>query len=145
MKPAALKGKERFVIRFPYSIVPGSASSSRSHPQGNRFVPKMAPQGDIPLAANVLGTIGTVFWCVQLGTSPRIHAPSHSPLVSRVDLNPSASTCAQLPHEVDRGSPSRHDVFVVSECCSIRRLCDSTAVQYPIDRAAAMFRYALWY
>ncbi|KAI4271280.1 MAG: hypothetical protein L6R38_006896, partial [Xanthoria sp. 2 TBL-2021] len=26
----------------------------------------MAPQGDIPIAANVLGTIGTVFWCIQL-------------------------------------------------------------------------------
>ncbi|KAI4931303.1 hypothetical protein J4E85_003893 [Alternaria conjuncta] len=26
----------------------------------------MAPQTSIPLAANVLGTIGTVFWCVQL-------------------------------------------------------------------------------
>ncbi|KAI4258133.1 MAG: hypothetical protein L6R42_005275 [Xanthoria sp. 1 TBL-2021] len=26
----------------------------------------MAPQGDIPVAANVLGTIGTVFWCIQL-------------------------------------------------------------------------------
>ncbi|CAI6310089.1 unnamed protein product [Periconia digitata] len=26
----------------------------------------MAPQGEIPLAANILGTIGTVFWCVQL-------------------------------------------------------------------------------
>lgn len=26
----------------------------------------MAPQTDIPLAANILGTIGTVFWCVQL-------------------------------------------------------------------------------
>lgn len=27
---------------------------------------KMAPQGEIPLAANVLGTIGTICWCVQL-------------------------------------------------------------------------------
>lgn len=26
----------------------------------------MAPQTSIPLAANVLGTIGTVFWCIQL-------------------------------------------------------------------------------
>jgi uncharacterized protein with PQ loop repeat len=26
----------------------------------------MAPQGSIPVAANVLGTIGTVCWCVQL-------------------------------------------------------------------------------
>ncbi|KAL8778857.1 MAG: hypothetical protein Q9213_007211 [Squamulea squamosa] len=26
----------------------------------------MAPQGDIPISANVLGTIGTVFWCIQL-------------------------------------------------------------------------------
>ncbi|KAL8806041.1 MAG: hypothetical protein Q9182_001573 [Xanthomendoza sp. 2 TL-2023] len=26
----------------------------------------MAPQGEIPIAANVLGTIGTVFWCIQL-------------------------------------------------------------------------------
>lgn len=26
----------------------------------------MAPQGSIPVAANVLGTIGTVLWCVQL-------------------------------------------------------------------------------
>ncbi|PVI05441.1 PQ loop repeat protein [Periconia macrospinosa] len=26
----------------------------------------MSPQGEIPLAANILGTIGTVFWCVQL-------------------------------------------------------------------------------
>ncbi|XP_014559617.1 hypothetical protein COCVIDRAFT_24126 [Bipolaris victoriae FI3] len=26
----------------------------------------MAPQTSIPLAANVLGTLGTVFWCVQL-------------------------------------------------------------------------------
>ncbi|EAA35291.3 PQ-loop-domain-containing protein [Neurospora crassa] len=26
----------------------------------------MAPQTEIPVAANVLGTIGTVFWCVQL-------------------------------------------------------------------------------
>ncbi|KAL8974892.1 MAG: hypothetical protein Q9205_008114, partial [Flavoplaca limonia] len=26
----------------------------------------MAPQGDIPIAANVLGTIGTIFWCIQL-------------------------------------------------------------------------------
>ena len=26
----------------------------------------MAPQTSIPVAANVLGTIGTVFWCVQL-------------------------------------------------------------------------------
>lgn len=26
----------------------------------------MAPQTRIPVAANVLGTIGTVFWCVQL-------------------------------------------------------------------------------
>jgi len=26
----------------------------------------MAPQTTIPLAANILGTIGTVFWCVQL-------------------------------------------------------------------------------
>ncbi|KAL9120732.1 MAG: hypothetical protein Q9187_002711 [Circinaria calcarea] len=26
----------------------------------------MAPQTTIPLAANVLGTIGTVFWCIQL-------------------------------------------------------------------------------
>ncbi len=26
----------------------------------------MAPQTTIPVAANVLGTIGTVFWCVQL-------------------------------------------------------------------------------
>ncbi|KAK3943192.1 PQ loop repeat-domain-containing protein [Diplogelasinospora grovesii] len=26
----------------------------------------MAPQTDIPVGANVLGTIGTVFWCVQL-------------------------------------------------------------------------------
>lgn len=26
----------------------------------------MAPQGEIPIAANVLGTIGTIFWCVQL-------------------------------------------------------------------------------
>ena len=26
----------------------------------------MAPQTSIPTAANVLGTIGTVFWCVQL-------------------------------------------------------------------------------
>jgi uncharacterized protein with PQ loop repeat len=27
---------------------------------------KMAPQTSIPLAANILGTIGTVCWCVQL-------------------------------------------------------------------------------
>ncbi|KAL8905111.1 MAG: hypothetical protein Q9171_006807 [Xanthocarpia ochracea] len=26
----------------------------------------MAPQGEIPVSANVLGTIGTVFWCIQL-------------------------------------------------------------------------------
>lgn len=26
----------------------------------------MAPQTSIPIAANVLGTIGTVFWCIQL-------------------------------------------------------------------------------
>ncbi|KAK3080433.1 hypothetical protein LTS18_001435, partial [Coniosporium uncinatum] len=26
----------------------------------------MAPQTSIPLAASVLGTIGTVFWCIQL-------------------------------------------------------------------------------
>ncbi|KAF2635180.1 PQ loop repeat protein [Massarina eburnea CBS 473.64] len=26
----------------------------------------MAPQGEIPLVATVLGTIGTVFWCIQL-------------------------------------------------------------------------------
>ncbi len=26
----------------------------------------MAPQTSIPVAANVLGTIGTVFWCIQL-------------------------------------------------------------------------------
>lgn len=26
----------------------------------------MAPQASIPVAANVLGTIGTVLWCVQL-------------------------------------------------------------------------------
>lgn len=26
----------------------------------------MAPQASIPVAANVLGTIGTVCWCVQL-------------------------------------------------------------------------------
>ena len=26
----------------------------------------MAPQTTIPIAANVLGTIGTVFWCIQL-------------------------------------------------------------------------------
>lgn len=26
----------------------------------------MAPQGEIPLAANVLGTIGTVLWSIQL-------------------------------------------------------------------------------
>ena len=26
----------------------------------------MAPQTSIPLAANILGTIGTVFWCIQL-------------------------------------------------------------------------------
>lgn len=26
----------------------------------------MAPQKSIPVAANILGTIGTVFWCVQL-------------------------------------------------------------------------------
>ncbi|KAL9004264.1 MAG: hypothetical protein Q9188_002899 [Gyalolechia gomerana] len=26
----------------------------------------MAPQGEIPVAANVLGTIGTIFWCIQL-------------------------------------------------------------------------------
>lgn len=26
----------------------------------------MAPQTSIPLAANVLGTLGTVFWCIQL-------------------------------------------------------------------------------
>ena len=26
----------------------------------------MAPQESIPVAANILGTIGTVFWCVQL-------------------------------------------------------------------------------
>ncbi|KAI2622445.1 PQ loop repeat-domain-containing protein [Hypoxylon sp. NC1633] len=30
----------------------------------------MAPQQDIPVAANVLGTIGTIFWCVQ--TIPQI-------------------------------------------------------------------------
>lgn len=26
----------------------------------------MAPQTSIPVAANILGTIGTVFWCIQL-------------------------------------------------------------------------------
>lgn len=26
----------------------------------------MAPQTSIPVAANVLGTVGTVFWCIQL-------------------------------------------------------------------------------
>ncbi|KAI4135758.1 MAG: hypothetical protein LQ347_000393 [Umbilicaria vellea] len=26
----------------------------------------MAPQESIPVAANILGTIGTIFWCVQL-------------------------------------------------------------------------------
>lgn len=26
----------------------------------------MAPQTSIPISANVLGTIGTVFWCIQL-------------------------------------------------------------------------------
>lgn len=26
----------------------------------------MAPQTNIPLAANILGTIGTILWCVQL-------------------------------------------------------------------------------
>lgn len=26
----------------------------------------MAPQNSIPLAANILGTIGTICWCVQL-------------------------------------------------------------------------------
>ena len=28
--------------------------------------PNMAPQTSIPVAANILGTIGTVFWCIQL-------------------------------------------------------------------------------
>lgn len=31
----------------------------------------MAPQESIPVVANVLGTIGTVLWCVQL--IPQIH------------------------------------------------------------------------
>lgn len=26
----------------------------------------MAPQGEIPVAATVLGTIGTILWCIQL-------------------------------------------------------------------------------
>ncbi len=33
---------------------------------GIESYPNMAPQTSIPVAANVLGTIGTVFWCVQL-------------------------------------------------------------------------------
>ncbi|KAL8767890.1 MAG: hypothetical protein Q9194_005854 [Teloschistes cf. exilis] len=26
----------------------------------------MAPQTSIPVSANILGTIGTIFWCIQL-------------------------------------------------------------------------------
>ena len=34
--------------------------------RGIESSPDMAPQTSIPVAANVLGTIGTVFWCIQL-------------------------------------------------------------------------------
>ena len=46
-----------------------SASPIRPGPRPrhqHRNLSIMAPQGEIPLAANVLGTIGTICWCVQL-------------------------------------------------------------------------------
>ena len=94
----------------------------------------MAPQTSIPTSANVLGTIGTVLWCIQL--------------VPQIVRNYRTKSTEGLP--VKRG-PQRwqerwltteagnHDVPLVFMRSSLRRICHCTKLQYPDPGPAAMF------
>ena len=85
----------------------------------------MAPQTSIPLAANVLGTIGTVFWCVQL--------------LPQIWYNWKQKKTDGLPGlMMFLWAICMPATLILFQCCSynnsgcsLRRLCHHTEFQYP--------------
>ena len=53
------------------------------------------------------------------------------------------SNSPQLPHQIDRGPPSDHDVPVGRVWRSLWGVCDRAGVQYPDSGAAAVLLFAL--
>lgn len=93
----------------------------------------MAPQTTIPLAATVLGTIGTMY---DFSLNPSIRYPSHLPYPN--DLEPQLlvdpthpSNMAELPYKIHRRTPRQYDVHLVGLWSSIRRLRHRSEFQYP--------------